>query len=662
MSSSSSPITAAPQAASSPSEPLNLYLNTKQGVSVYNIQHNDSNLTAVKEQQITLSTQITTTQSNEGVIFSPNGQYFAIIYKDKVSVYDATTQDCKQVKCISGEEGASLSNVQFSPLNTFFVTLGKYSPHKTTTGNLVVWKLFPEADDGDYDALSCKILLRTKYKASGSESVWPVVQWNDNESICAIWQQEEKSLNFYKYGVPKKKEQVPQEKQQQLPKEEQQQPKEEQEEHIPAQINENEKQFQLVTRFKKPKVLKFKLSSKSTFAIHTYNALNRQHLVQIYRYPTFKKPTCFISFMSEKSDVEVDIEMKWNKIGSALLVHTTESQDTENENYYGKSQVYFLRANGHFTCQVTLSKSGPVHDVAWSPKGNEFVMVYGFTPAKATLFNESTQVIFEFGTSTRNKCSWSPNGRYLCLAGFGSLTGKMEFWDREKKKMIGHADAKEASVYGWSRDSRLFITATVTPTLRVSNKIQLWKYNGVLLHEQGFDALYSAVWNHYTPTAAKSDSEETDDGEDEKKGTQNTNKEYIRPPSPRGLNEGKHLQIQVVTQKKAYVPPSLRGSVGSGSDDVYKREGLEAPSKPFNKKQQQQSSQNVQSAKVAQLQRMIPGLPTSSALQQVTGSNQSQSGSGSGGDAAKKKRKRKKKSKKTGTPSDSGNDESADQE
>jgi len=624
---------------------------------VYNIQHNDSNPNAVKDQQIALSTKSTTTQLNEGVVFSPNGQYVAIIYKDRVSVHD-TTQDGKQVKCISGEEGASISNVQFSPMNTFLVTLGKYSPHKTTTGNLVVWKLFPEAEDGVYDALSCKILLRALYKASGSESVWPVVQWNDNESICAIWQQDEKSLNFYKYGVPKKKE--PQQQPQQPQKQE------EQEEDIPAQINENEKQFQLVTRFKKPKVLKFKLSSKSTFAIHTFNAQSQQNLVQIYKYPNFKKPTCFISFVAERKDVEVDVEMKWNKIGSALLVHTTASTDTENENYYGKSQVYFLRANGHFTCQVTLSKSGPVHDVAWSPKGSEFVMVYGFTPAKATLFNESTQVIFEFGTSTRNKCSWSPNGRYLCLAGFGSLTGRMEFWDREKKKMIGQADAKEASVYGWSRDSRLFVTATVTPTLRVSNKIQLWKYNGLLLHEQGFDTLYSAVWNHYTPVPVKSENEEADDGEEDKKNASQT-KERERPPSPRALNEGKQLlQTQVVTQKKAYVPPSLRGTVGSSDDSVYKREGHEAPSKPLTKKQNNQApSQSAQMAKVAQLQRMIPGLPTSAALKQVTGSNaQQQHGSSSGGDAAKKKRKRKKKTKKAGdgTPESSADSPGGDQD
>jgi translation initiation factor 2A len=611
---------------SSIERPLSLFLNDKQGVSVFGIQHNDTNTNASIEQQVTQKQEIITTEPNEGTVFSPNGQFIAIIYKNRVSVHD-TTKSCQQVKCISGEEGASISSVQFSPLNTFFVTLGKYSPHKSTAGNLVVWKMFPEADDGHYDPLACKILLRTKYKASGTD-FWPVVQWNDNESICAIWQQDLKSLNFYKYAVSVPKPLV------------QEQEQEEKEEDIPAPQSENEKQFQLVTRFKKPKVLKFKLSSKSTFCIHTYNGQSHQHLVQIYRYPNFKKPTCFISFVSERKGEEVEVEMKWNRIGSALLVHTTASTDTQNENYYGKSQVYFMRANGHFTCQVTLSKSGPVHDVAWSPKGNEFCMVYGYTPMKATLFNESTQVIFEFGTSTRNKCSWAPNGRLLCLAGFGSLTGRMEFWDREKKKMIGQADAKEASVYGWSSDSRLFYTATVTPTLRVSNKIQLWKYNGALLLEKPFDVLYNACWNNYIPVVetTSEETEETDDSENTPKKSQAVKE---RAPSPRGLNEGKKLtQTQEITQKKAYVPPSLRGT-GTQDDGLYKREGHEAPSKPLgNKTQNPQQQQQAHAAKAVQLQRLIPGLPTSAALKQVQATSPSTTSS-----EAKKKRKRKKKNK-----------------
>jgi uncharacterized protein with WD repeat len=625
--------------------PLSLLLNTKQGVSVIEYSHNDSEPNASKEDQLIVNREINIiNQPNEGLIYSSNGQYLAVIYKDRVSVHDIT-KNYEQVKCISGEDGSSISQVQFSPLNTFLVTLGKYSPQKASNNNLIIWKLFPEASAQDvhpYEKLQCKILLRTRYNKSSSNDIWPIVQWNDNESICAIWQQSHQSLNFYRYGLPQMKQSSVNN----------QNHEEEQEEQIPVAQSSEEMCFELVSRFKKPKVFKFNLSSKSTFSIHTFNSQTQQHLVEIYRYPNFKKPTCFISFAEEKKGVEIDVNMKWNRSGSALLVHANSSTDTDNENYYGKSQVYFLRSNGHFTCQITLSQSGPVHDVAWSPKGNEFCLVYGYTPAKATLYNESTQIIFEFGTGTRNKCSWAPNGRYLVLAGFGSLTGRMEFWDRDKKRMIGQAEAKEASTYGWSADSRLFVTATVTPTLRVSNKIQIWKYNGVLLYERHFETLYNAIWNHFTPsTITGEDSAET------KESKQKQDKDN-RPPSPRALNEGKLLmQTKEQTVKKAYVPPSLRmAGMGPVNDSIFKRTGLEVPSKP-SKQTVQTSQQQQQMMKAAQLQRMIPGLPNSAALQQITGQS---------AEAAKKKRKRKKKKKSTEssavTTEDNSGEEEASQE
>jgi len=36
---------------------------------------------------------------------------------------------------------------------------------------------------------------------------------------------------------------------------------------------------------------------------------------------------------------------------------------------------------------VKLSKEGPIHDVQWSPKGDEFIAVFGYSPSKAVIFN-----------------------------------------------------------------------------------------------------------------------------------------------------------------------------------------------------------------------------------------------------------------------------------
>lgn len=52
-----------------------------------------------------------------------------------------------------------------------------------------------------------------------------------------------------------------------------------------------------------------------------------------------------------------------------------------------------------------------------------FVLLLVLPPPQA-------EPIFEFGEAHRNSISWSPHGRFVCLAGFGNLAGDMDFWDR----------------------------------------------------------------------------------------------------------------------------------------------------------------------------------------------------------------------------------------
>jgi len=40
--------------------------------------------------------------------------------------------------------------------------------------------------------------------------------------------------------------------------------------------------------------------------------------------------------------------------------------------------------------------------VVWSPNSTEFCVVYGFMPAKATVFNLKCDPVFDFGTGPRN--------------------------------------------------------------------------------------------------------------------------------------------------------------------------------------------------------------------------------------------------------------------
>ncbi|CAI5496920.1 unnamed protein product [Closterium sp. Naga37s-1] len=111
------------------------------------------------------------------------------------------------------------------------------------------------------------------------------------------------------------------------------------------------------------------------------------------------------------------VRLVWNVGTTAVLVWTHSDVDKTNQSYYGESGLHFLAADGSFEGAVPLSKEGPIHDVQWSPNGKDFVVVHGFMPAKATLFDSRCKPLFDFGSGPRNLVRWSPHSRCEYVAG-----------------------------------------------------------------------------------------------------------------------------------------------------------------------------------------------------------------------------------------------------
>merc|ERR1712232_1126701 len=116
----------------------------------------------------------------------------------------------------------------------------------------------------------------------------------------------------------------------------------------------------------------------------------------------------------------------------------------------------------------------------------EFVAIAGTMPALAVLFNLKGDPVFEFGAAHRNTIRWSPHGRFLCLGGFGNLSGDMDFWDINKKSIMGSVKANCAVEHDWSPDGRYFMTATLSPRMKVDNGITFYTYYGEKVLEKKF--------------------------------------------------------------------------------------------------------------------------------------------------------------------------------
>ncbi|RUS23444.1 hypothetical protein BC937DRAFT_86128 [Endogone sp. FLAS-F59071] len=241
-------------------------------------------------------------------------------------------------------------------------------------------------------------------------------------------------------------------------------------------------------------------------------------IVRMFGIPNFNTP------LSNKTFYKADkVDMIWNNSGGNLLVVTHTEVDKTGKSYYGETNLYHMSVTGNidrvalgkypleniglsettrkllpieilFFCSKFLDKEGPIHDVTWSPNSKEFVVVYGSMPAQATLFDHRINAVKDFGLNPRNFVRFNPQGRILCIAGFGNLNGTVDMWDLKTQKKITTFQASNASYCDWSPDGRYLMTATLTPRLRVDNGYKVWHYQGTLVYWEGVDELYQINW------------------------------------------------------------------------------------------------------------------------------------------------------------------------
>jgi translation initiation factor 2A len=212
--------------------------------------------------------------------------------------------------------------------------------------------------------------------------------------------------------------------------------------------------------------------------------------VKVFQVPQFSQP------VSQKTFFKGDkVQLKWNNLGTSLIVLAQTEVDKTNKSYYGETNMYILSANGSFDSRIQLDKEGPIHDVSWSPNSKEFGVIYGYMPAKTTIFNERAVAQHSFDLAPRNTVIFSPHGRFVIVAGFGNLAGDMDIYDLEKNfAKVCHVKTSNSTYCEWSPDGQHILTATTSPRLRVDNGIRIYHVSGGLMYNEDMAELYHVVW------------------------------------------------------------------------------------------------------------------------------------------------------------------------
>ncbi|KAI9916732.1 hypothetical protein PsorP6_016965 [Peronosclerospora sorghi] len=417
--------------------------------------------------------------------FTNDGKFLVLVR----TVSGFTVRDSDTGSVVLNVEHPGIHAIAWSPRGSYLLTWQR--PQKDVNlGNLIVW-----------DVTTGKEVDRFHHK-SYTRDKWPPLQWSSDETICA--RQSANGVVFYSGR------------------------------DIAAGA---------IGQINVPHVANFSVAPGGApykVALFLPEKKGKPASVKIYEFPkSLDMPIATKSFFKAQ-----DVTLKWSPTGEALIIETRTDIDTSGKSYYGETGLFFLQSDGEYDCIVPLTKEGTVHDVAWDPTGRGFIVIAGAMPANATLYDNKALPIFEFGAAPRNHVSYSPHGRFLCLAGFGNLRGDMDFWDRNKLKKMGSATSNSATTFAWSPDSRYFVTATTFPRLRVDNGFKIFRYDGTgPIYQENHPELYDLKFRPAAPDTYPN-----------------------RPQSPRrsGEDEGfGSARAQAAPKPQAYRPPNSTGALAA---------------------------------------------------------------------------------------------------
>jgi len=380
-------------------------------------------------------------------VYSPDGRFFAWASPENVTVIDASVGHVVTVL-----PADNVYELGFSHFGTYIITWQR--PAKDENGdavkNLKVWRTIDEnaSEGGERDVVG-KFVQK-------SQTGWNL-QYSHDEQYCARSVTNE--VQFYK----------------------------------------SDDLSTVSNKLRAEGVADFALSpgeQNPSVAVFVPERKGQPAAVKVFNIPQFTAP------VSQKTFFKGDkVQLNWNETGTSLIVLAQTDVDKSNKSYYGETNLYILSASGEFDSRITLDKEGPIHDVTWSPNGKEFGVIYGYMPAKTTIFNQRAVAQHNFSLAPRNTILFSPHGRFVIVAGFGNLAGQMDIYDLEKNyDKVCTIEASNASVCEWSPDGRHILTATTSPRLRVDNRIRIYHVQGGVMYNEDMHELYHVTWRPQSTT------------------------------------------------------------------------------------------------------------------------------------------------------------------
>eukprot|EP00245_Coleochaete_scutata_P017412 TRINITY_DN8522_c0_g1_i1.p1 TRINITY_DN8522_c0_g1~~TRINITY_DN8522_c0_g1_i1.p1 ORF type:complete len:737 (-),score=206.49 TRINITY_DN8522_c0_g1_i1:368-2578(-) len=203
-----------------------------------------------------------------------------------------------------------------------------------------------------------------------------------------------------------------------------------------------------------------------------------------------------------------DCKMYWQSSGEYLAVKVDRFTKTKKSTYSGFELFRIKERDIPIEVLELENKNDKIIAFAWEPKGHRFAVVHGDGPRPDVSFysmknpTAKTGKVTLLGTLKGKQCNalyWSPQGRFIVLAGLKTYNGQLEFFNVDDLETMASGEHFMATDVEWDPTGR-FVATSVTSVHQMENGFTIWSFNGRQLYRLPRDRFFQFLWRPRPPT------------------------------------------------------------------------------------------------------------------------------------------------------------------
>nr|XP_043610796.1 eukaryotic translation initiation factor 3 subunit B-like [Erigeron canadensis] len=206
-----------------------------------------------------------------------------------------------------------------------------------------------------------------------------------------------------------------------------------------------------------------------------------------------------------------DCKMYWQSSGEYLAVKVDRYTKTKKSTYTGFELFRIKERDIPIEVFELDNKNDKVISFAWEPKGHRFAVIHGDNPRPDVSFYSvkggKVAKLTTLKQKQANALYWSPDGRFVILAGLKGFNGQLEFYSVDELETMATAEHFMATDIEWDPTGR-FVATSVTSVDQMENGFQIWSFNGKQLYRILKDHFFQFLWRPRPPSFLSPEKEE----------------------------------------------------------------------------------------------------------------------------------------------------------